>query len=71
MEHQFTALIRRDKDGYVSRCLEIDVECHAKTWEEAKASLKKAVETYLKTTPTEKLDRIGNDFFMYRFVVES
>lgn len=71
MERQFTALIRRDKDEYVSRCLEIDVECHAKTWEEAKECLKKAVEGYVKTAPPEKLDNVGNDFFMYRFVVES
>lgn len=71
MERQFTAIIRRDEGEYVSRCLEIDVECHARTWEEAKECLKKAVEGYVKTTSAERLAGIGNDFFMYRFAVES
>jgi predicted RNase H-like HicB family nuclease len=45
----FSALIKRDGDWYVARCMEVDVTSQGKTVEEAKANLKEAIELYIES----------------------
>jgi predicted RNase H-like HicB family nuclease len=45
----FSALIRKDGDWYVARCMELDVTSQGKTVEEAKANLKEALELYMES----------------------
>lgn len=45
----FSALIKRDGDWFVARCMEVDVTSQGKTVEEAKANLKEAIELYIES----------------------
>ena len=47
MSKEFTAVITREKNWYVARCVKLGVVSQGKTIEEAKANLKEAVELYL------------------------
>jgi len=47
MPKRFTAVISREENWYVARCLELGVVSQGKTIEEAQANLKEAVELYL------------------------
>lgn len=46
MKRQFAATVWREKDWYVSRCLELDIASQGETEEEALANLKEALELY-------------------------
>ena len=45
----FSALIKKDGDWYVARCMDLDVTSQGKTVEEAKANLKEALELYIES----------------------
>ena len=45
----FSALIKKDGDWYVARCMELDVTSQGKTVEEAKGNLKEALELYIES----------------------
>lgn len=66
MPRQFTALIRKEVDGYTAHCLEVDVMCKGKTLEEARDGLQEALERYLKNLPPEKPHTISEDFFLLK-----
>jgi predicted RNase H-like HicB family nuclease len=42
----FTATITKDREWYVSRCLEVEVASQGETSEEALANLREALELY-------------------------
>jgi len=44
---QFTAVIEKEGDGYVSLCPELDIASQGSSVEEASANLKEAVELFL------------------------
>jgi len=46
---KFTAVIEREKDGYVSLCPELDIASQGDTVEEAKANLTEAIELFLES----------------------
>ncbi len=67
---QFTAIIERQADGYVSLCPELDVASQGDTVEEAKANLQEAVELFMEcATPEEVELRLHSEFFVTRMEV--
>lgn len=47
----FTAAISREDDGFVARCLEVEVTSQGRSIEEAQANLKEALELYFEGQP--------------------
>lgn len=54
---QFTAIIEKEGDLYVSLCPELDIASQGATVEEAKANLTEALELFFETASTSE---IGN-----------
>lgn len=54
---QFTAVVEREDDGFVSLCPELDIASQGDSVEEATANLKEAVELFLETAPREEVER--------------
>ncbi|MFT5470619.1 MAG: putative RNase H-like HicB family nuclease [Verrucomicrobiales bacterium] len=57
MNRQFTAVIEREDDGYVSLCPELDVASQGDTIQEARANLKEAVELFFECASEEEITR--------------
>ena len=49
MTYRFSALITKQGDWYVARCLELDVTSQGEDIESARANLREAIELYLET----------------------
>lgn len=45
----FSAIIKKDSDWYVARCIEVDVVSQGKTIDEAKTNLREAIEVYIES----------------------
>jgi predicted RNase H-like HicB family nuclease len=66
--HTFTAVLRREGDGYVSLCPELDVASQGDTVEHALAMLREAVEGVLESAPREEIEqRLGGQIFVTQF----
>jgi len=67
---QFTAIIEKEGDLYVSLCPELDIASQGETVEEAKANLTEALELFFETASTSEIaDRIHNEVFITRLEV--
>ena len=67
---QFTAVIEREGDGYVSLCPELDIASQGNSIEEASANLKEAVELFFETaSATEVKQRQHEEVFVTRMEV--
>jgi predicted RNase H-like HicB family nuclease len=56
---QFTAIIEREGDGYVSLCPELDIASQGDNIEEARQNLIEALELFLETAdPSEVKNRL-------------
>lgn len=56
---QFTAIIEREGDGYVSLCPELDIASQGDTVEEARRNLAEAIELFFEVAhPTEIINRL-------------
>jgi predicted RNase H-like HicB family nuclease len=67
---QFTAVIEKEGDGYVSLCPELDIASQGNSIEEASANLKEAVELFLETaSATEVKQRLHEEVFVTRMEV--
>lgn len=67
---QFTAIIRREADGFVSLCPELDVASQGDSVEEARANLQEAVELLFETaSPTELAERLRGETYVTRLEV--
>jgi len=67
---QFTAVIEREGDGYVSLCPELDIASQGNSIEEASANLKEAVELFFETaSATEVKQRLHEEVFVTRMEV--
>ena len=67
---EFTAIIQREGDGFVSLCPEIDVASQGNTVEEARANLAEAVQLLLKTaSPAELAERLHGETYVTRLEV--
>jgi len=61
----FTAIIEREDDGYVSLCPELDVASQGDTVEEAKANLQEAIELFFEHASKEEIaTRLKSDVFI-------
>jgi predicted RNase H-like HicB family nuclease len=65
MSHRYTALITREDDWYIARCVEVPVTTQGRTIEEAKANLQEAVELWLESFAGEDLPREATELMMY------
>jgi len=62
---QFTSIIQRDGDWYVSWCPELDVASQGKTVEEARGNLVEAIELFFEVaSPTEVQERLHPEVFV-------
>lgn len=52
---QFTAIIEREGDEFVSLCPELDIASCGKTIEEAKKMLAEAIQLFLESASTEEI----------------
>jgi predicted RNase H-like HicB family nuclease len=57
MTRTLTATIRREDNGYVALCSELDIASQGDTVEEARANLKEAVELFLETASRDEIAR--------------
>ncbi|MBG1264635.1 type II toxin-antitoxin system HicB family antitoxin [Nostoc commune] len=67
---QFTAIIEREKNGYVSLCPELDIASQGNTIEEARSNLVEALELFFETADrSEVQDRLITEVFITRLEV--
>ncbi|MBD2412885.1 hypothetical protein FACHB389_06340 [Nostoc calcicola FACHB-389] len=67
---QFTAIIEREENGYVSLCPELDIASQGNTIEEARSNLVEALELFFETAdPSEVQDRLITEVFITRLEV--
>ncbi len=67
---QFTAVIEKEGDGYVSLCPELDVASQGDTVEEASANLKEAVELFFESASKKEVSqRLHEEVFVTRMEV--
>lgn len=70
MTRQFTAIIEREDDGYVSLCPELDIASQGDTIEEARVNLQEALELFLETaSPEEIRERLREEVYVTRVAV--
>ena len=68
--YQFTAIIEREHEGYVSLCPELDVASQGGTIEEAHTNLREAVELFLETASESEIEaRRHDEVFVTRLEV--
>ncbi len=61
----FTAIIEKEDDGYVSLCPELDVASQGKTIEEARNNLQEAIELFFEHASKDEItSRLRNEFFI-------
>jgi len=56
MVYKVTAIVQKDDDWYVAKCLENSVASQGKTVEEAMANLKEALELYYEDIPYDNVE---------------
>ncbi|WP_373529167.1 type II toxin-antitoxin system HicB family antitoxin [Nostoc sp.] len=67
---QFTAIIERERDGYVSLCPELDIASQGDTIEEARNNLIEALELFFETADTSEIqERLHTEVFVTRLEV--
>ncbi|HLF96770.1 MAG TPA: type II toxin-antitoxin system HicB family antitoxin [Methylococcaceae bacterium] len=57
MQKQLTAIIEREKDGYVSLCPELDIASQGDTVEEARENLREALELFFEAASPEEIQQ--------------
>lgn len=57
MQKQFTAIIEREGNGYVSLCPELDIASQGDTIEEARENLREALELFFETASPAEIQR--------------
>lgn len=67
---QFTAVIEREENRYVSLCPELDIASQGNSIEEARQNLVEALELFFETAaPSEIQRRLNTDIFVTRIEV--
>ena len=67
---QFTAVIEKEGDGYVSLCPELDIASQGNTVEEASVNLKEAVELFFESASGKEISqRLHEEVFVTRMEV--
>jgi len=52
---EISAIIRKEDDWFVAKCLDLDVTTQGRTIEEAKSNLKEAIELYIESFGKDEL----------------
>ena len=61
----FTAVLRREGDGFVATCPELDVASQGDTVEQARQNLRQAIELFLEcASPEEIRERMGEEVYL-------
>lgn len=67
---QFTAIIEREGDGYVSLCPELDIASQGQTVEESRSNLIEALELFFETADLSEIEgRLPSEVFVTRLEV--
>ena len=67
MLKQLTAIIERDGDEYTSLCPELDIASQGRTVEDARESLREALELFFETASSEEIQqRLHEDIYVTR-----
>lgn len=67
---QFTAIIEREDDQYVSLCPELDIASQGITVEDARKNLKEALELFFETASEKEIrDRLHTEVFITQLQV--
>jgi len=61
MKKEFSAIIEREGDGYVSLCPELDIASQGNTIEEARENLREALELFFETASPEEIQTRSHD----------
>ena len=70
MKRQFTAIVEREGDGYVSLCPELDIASQGDTIEKARGNLQEALELFFETaSPGEVQTRLHEEVYVTRVEV--
>lgn len=70
MQKQFTAIIEREGDGYISFCPEFDIASQGDTIEEARENLREALELFFEdASPEEIKQRLHEEVYVTRVEV--
>ncbi len=70
MKKQLTAIIERERDGYVSLCPELDIASQGDTIEEARNNLREAVELFFEAaSPNEIQTRLHEEVYVTQLEV--
>ena len=68
--YNFTAVIEREGDGYVSLCPELDIASQGNTVDEARANLLEAVEGFLEVASAQEIsERVPPEIYVERLEV--
>jgi predicted RNase H-like HicB family nuclease len=66
----FTAIIEREGDGFVSLCPELDIASQGETVEEARQNLAEALELFFEyASQSEIKERLHNEVFITRLEI--
>ena len=64
---QFTAILEKEGNGYVSLCPELDIASQGDTLEQAKANLKEAIELFFEHASAKEINhRLHDEVFITR-----
>ncbi|MDZ7959859.1 MAG: type II toxin-antitoxin system HicB family antitoxin [Aulosira sp. DedQUE10] len=67
---KLTAIIKREEDGYVALCPEVDIASQGDTIEEARNNLVEALELFFDTAdPSEIQERLHTEVFVTQLAV--
>ena len=67
MTRQLTAIIEREKEGYVALCPELDIASQGASVDEARNNLKEALELFFETaSATEIQHRLHDEVYVTR-----
>jgi predicted RNase H-like HicB family nuclease len=70
MWKQFTAIIEREEDGYVSLCPELDIASQGNTIEEARDNLREALELFFENASQAEIKtRLHTEVYITRVEV--
>lgn len=65
MTKRLTAVIHREREGYVALCPELDVASQGDTIENARDNLREALELFFEcASPAEVQERLGEEVFV-------
>lgn len=67
MLRHLTAIIERERDGYISLCPELDIASQGETIEQARNNLREALELFFQTASQEEIQsRLHEEVYVTR-----